>query len=134
MPLSENSAPFHRSQVVDALQRQDYNYARGAFACWIEQLKQVHGVKPGTPNAEVEDAKRAFSDFSRTDPLYVRLVEGVVQIIRNRPGILQTEMYQAFSTEKKDSVSYVLYFAAEHGRIVRTKKGRTFELSVTTTG
>jgi len=30
----------------------------------------------------------------------------------------------------KDTLSYVLYFAADHGHLVRTKGGRTYQLSL----
>ena len=124
----EQGADFHRARVRDALQIGDYKQARGAFASWIEMLKQLHGVKAGESHPIVDEAKQAFSKFVRLDPLYLRLVEIVVGAIQKQPGVLQTQLYSQFADVPKEDLMYVLYFAEDHGRIMRAKKGRTFSL------
>jgi hypothetical protein len=44
--------------------------------------------------------------------------------------MLQIEMYTTLSRFPKEDVQYALYFAADHGIIIRTKKGRTYALSL----
>jgi hypothetical protein len=54
-----------------------------------------------------------------------------VKYIQNRlklyHGIKQTDFYKKIS-EKKDDISYVLYFAEKSGEIVRKEEGRTYRL------
>jgi hypothetical protein len=62
--------------------------------------------------------------------VYQVIRQAVVQAIRRQPGILQTEMYTVLSKVPREDLQYALYFAADHGFIVRTKKGRTYALSL----
>jgi hypothetical protein len=78
----------------------------------------------------LDAVKREYSDFVKTDPLYHEIKDAAVQAIRERPAMLQTEMYTTLSRFPKEDVQYALYFAADHGIIIRTKKGRTYALSL----
>ena len=55
----------------------------------------------------------------------------MVRILKNRlklyHGIKQTDFYKKLS-DKKDDVSYALYFAEKAGEIVRKEEGRTYRL------
>lgn len=80
---------------------------------------------------ELEAAKKAYSEFAKTDPLYTRILSALLPKIKENPGVLQSDLYKIFPELSKEDISYALYFAAENGNIKRTKKGRTYTLMVT---
>lgn len=50
------------------------------------------------------------------------------KIIRQNPGILQTDVYKMFPSEYKTHISYELYNMERAGKIERQKSGRTYSL------
>lgn len=48
--------------------------------------------------------------------------------VSQKPGTLQTEIYLSLPDVPKDCVSYVLYYAAKRGAIIRERNGRTYRL------
>lgn len=127
-PNREEAIIHHRQSVSDALDRRDFDQARLAFNGWIEALKQQNVNTGGSLDAEVKRAKDLFSNFAKTDPIYIRVSTAVIDVIAAVPGILQTDLYTALPTIPKQTLSYVLFFAESHGRIRREKKGRTHQL------
>ena len=79
---------------------------------------------------ELEEAKKEYSDFVKTDPLYHKIRETAIAKIREEPGILQTELYKVISNSARADIQYVMWFADDHGAIIRTKKGSTYSLSM----
>jgi hypothetical protein len=80
----------------------------------------------GALAADLSEAQREFSEFAKEDPCYRRLLPLILEAISANPGMLQTDMYRMLGDHPRTDISYVLYFAAEHGRLVRRKKGRTY--------
>ena len=93
-------------------------------------MRQQNVNAGGQLEKELEEAKREYSEFVKTDPLYIRVRDAAVGKIREQPGILQTELYEALPEFDKGDVSYAMWFAADHGFVVRTKKGRTYSLTL----
>jgi hypothetical protein len=79
---------------------------------------------------ELEEARREYSEFVKTDPLYLRIRDAATERIRQNPGIVQTDLYKALSEFDKADIQYAIYFAQDHGAIVRAKKGRTYSLTL----
>jgi hypothetical protein len=127
-PNRSDSIKFHRNNVFCAIEKRDFDQARFSFGAWIESLKQSNVNTGGTLNGAIQEAEFLFSDFVRKDPLYLRIAPIVIDTVKANPGILQTALYLALPDIPKQSLSYVLYFAADHGCILRKKKGRTYEL------
>ena len=63
--------------------------------------------------------------FVQIDPLFWRELGAITPVVRERPGILQTELYSLMDVDL-ETARYVLYFAHETGHLVRQKKGRTY--------
>lgn len=53
-----------------------------------------------------------------------------IQIIKDNPGILQTEVYGHFEAKHKTFVQDALYQLAKEGKITREKQGRTYKLTI----
>jgi hypothetical protein len=121
---------FHTDYVRRARVAGDTRAARGAYAALVESWKQHNALHNGAFNAQLEAVKREYSEFVKSDPDYQLLRQAIVLIIQGRPGILQTEVYTALAKVPKEQLQYALYFAADHGFIVRTKKGRTYSLTL----
>ena len=121
---------FYKENAYAFLKEQNYDTARLWFFKWVEYVRQENIKAGGKLEKELEEAKRAYSEFAEIDPAYVRLCGIILPIIKENPGVLQTELYKMFPQIGKQALSYTLYFAAEHGKIERIKKGRTYALSI----
>lgn len=58
------------------------------------------------------------------------LTKKVLELVKNNPGILQTEAYTYFEPEVKDYVQGVFRNLSNEGKIKREKHGRTFKLYI----
>jgi len=74
-----------------------------------------------------EALKRELTGFAQSDPLYRELMAEILPLVKQCPGIKQTELYALLNFDR-EIVSYVLYFAAEIFDLVRRKSGRTYQL------
>ena len=120
---------FHKDAAHRNRQQGDHAKARAAYTKWVESERQQNIRMGGSRERELEQAKQEFSDFARTDPLYLQILDAALPLIREESGILQTNVYLALPQFERASVQYTMYFAEKHGAIVRTKKGRTYTLS-----
>ena len=133
MPTAANRSreiDFHTDYVRRARAAGDVAAARGAYGALVESWKQHNALHHGAFDAQLEAVKREYSEFVKSDPLYQVIRQALVQAIRRQPGILQTEMYNVLAKVPKEDLQYALYFAGDHGFIVRTKRGRTYSLSL----
>jgi hypothetical protein len=133
MPAAANCTreiAFHTDYVRRARAGGNIAAARGAYAALVESWKQHNAQYNGAFQSQLDAVKREYSEFVKTDPTYQLLRQALVLAIQQQPGILQTEMYARLSKISKEDLQYALYFAADHGFIVRTKKGRTYALSL----
>lgn len=120
---------IHRNAARRFRSVNDYSNARLSYNKWVESVKQQNINTAGRLERDLEEAKREFSEFVKTDPLYLQICSQATAIIRESPGILQTDLYKSIPLDKSD-ISYALYFAEDHGTIIRTKKGRTYSLAL----
>lgn len=121
---------FHTDLVRRSRASGDIATARGAYAALVESWKQHNDLHCGALQGELDAVKREYSEFVKTDPLYRLIRDAAIQVIRRQFGILQTQIYDVLAKVPKQDLQYALYFAADHGGIVRTKKGRSYELSL----
>jgi hypothetical protein len=57
----------------------------------------------------------------------VSVLEGIISIVRENRGILQSDLYEKCD-ELKEDVSSAIYFATKEGKILRIKDGRSYRL------
>lgn len=129
-PDRSDSIAFNREVILRSRTRGDFAVTRGAYASLVESWKQQNVNSGGALQHELDAAKREYSDWVMSDPLYHQIRGAAVPLIRDKPAILQTEIYTLLARFPKTDVQYALYFAADHGVIVRTKKGRSYALSL----
>jgi hypothetical protein len=129
-PDRSDSIALNREVILRSRTRGDFAVTRGAYASLVESWKQQNANSGGALQYELDAAKREYSDWVRSDPLYRQIRDAAIALIRDKPGVLQTEMYGLLSAFPKADVQYALYFAADHGVIVRMKKGRSYALSL----
>jgi hypothetical protein len=121
---------IHQREAQRYRQEGNHEAARASYMKWVESLRQQN-VNTGRFADELNAARKEYSDFAKSDPTYVAVCEAVLPMIKAKPGILQTEIYKLIPQFERAAVSYALYFAADHGRVKRDKKGNTYSLTLT---
>ena len=58
------------------------------------------------------------------------LEEELLSIIKDNPGILQSDVYGKYGPVLKDKISEILYFMNRDGKITREKNGRSYNLYI----
>jgi len=106
----------------------DTDRARVEYLKAAESWKQANQEDGGKWATEADLANREYAAFVETDPAYRSGLAAILPKIKAAPGILQTDLYKECPELERETVSYVLYFAASAGVIERSKKGRTYEL------
>jgi len=119
----------HYARARQAVRQNDFHLARVSYLKCVESWKNVVKFDSGYAN-RLSEAKQKYANFARTDPLYLKTLPLIKAEIQRHPGVLQTELYKLLPSVEKTDISYALYFAEEHGEIVRTKKGRTYQLAL----
>lgn len=121
--------------------RGDYLGARVEYMKCIEDMKR--SSQEGTLDKAIELAQMEYDEFVKRDPVYAALLSRLIPIIKAQPGMMQSDITKHFKKAEwwpeltnynrevtKEDIGYALYFAAKQGVILRTKKGRSYELRV----
>lgn len=79
----------------------------------------------------IEDNFDDLEDSYQRD-LYIKecILPQLPSIIRDKPGILQTDIYKMFPADCKGPISSELYNLGRSGRIIREKSGRSYSLKI----
>jgi len=121
---------FHIENARKQFKNKNFNSARISYFKWVESIRQQNINTAGKLDEEYKLAEEEYSEFVKQDPLYVKICDSVLPKISEIPGILQIDLYKIFPEINKNDISYSLYFATKHGKIIRVKKGRTYELLI----
>jgi len=119
---------LHLQRAREAVSGGNADYARLCYMKAAESWKQANETEGGKWARELELANKEYAAFVESDPAYKNGLVVLLPIIQANPGILQTDLYKACPGIERETVSYILYFAASSGKIERTKKGRSYEL------
>ena len=71
--------------------------------------------------------KRELTGFAQNDPLYKTVMAELLPLVEQQPGVKQTDLYGLLNYDR-ETISYVLYFAAEILDLIRRKSGRTYQI------
>jgi hypothetical protein len=112
-----------------AERRRDYKKARQFYLKAVESLEQVDKLTEYPAAATyVEKLKAEYYDFVvQRDPYYRLNLKHLLRLVKEEPGILQTQVYKQIHLTKPE-VAYTLYFAEKEGLIRREEKGRSYLL------
>ena len=119
-----------QQQARDAFAKNDFETARTCYFKCVESWRQANKLNNEIYQREWEEATREYELFVEKDPTFIRLFKQVRPVIEANPGVLQTELYKKLPEIDRADMSYVLYFAAKQGKVVRKKKGRTYEVDL----
>jgi len=111
-----------------AVTQKDFAQARVFYLKCVEGWRQASVLNAGAYKNEWEEATREYEDFGSKDPNFANLMSVIGPVIRQNPGILQTQLYEKLRDIPKSDISYALYFADKLGKLARMKKGRTYEI------
>jgi hypothetical protein len=121
---------LHLRRAREAVSGGNADFARLCYLKAAESWKQANEEEGGKWARELEQANKEYAAFVQADPAYRSGLAELLPIIQGNPGILQTDLYKACPGIERETVSYILYFAASDGVVERTKKGRTYEIKV----
>jgi len=120
---------IHARLAREAETKGDFALARLSYFKWVESLRQQNVNTGGALEKDLAAAQRAYSAFAGRDPLYLKICGDVLSYIASHPGVLQTDLYKEFPAFSQEDLRYALYFAGDHGKIKREKKGQTYTLT-----
>ena len=105
----------------------DFKKARSLYAQAVESARQAK-ILDETFTETWENYVQNYDEFAFfRDPIYRSILKPILGILKIKPGIKQTELYEYFSIKRTD-IQYTLYFAEKEGLIERKKTGRSYEL------
>ncbi|MBW6487369.1 MAG: hypothetical protein K0B01_14585 [Syntrophobacterales bacterium] len=135
--MSRNEdATLHLNWARQAEKQGDFLAARMEYLKCVESWKQYGDI------AELEKATGEYEAFVRRDHIFSKLLSILLPIIQANPGILQSDiakqaesldwaaLYDYDRPVAREDIYYALYFAEKFNRISRTKKGRSYELRI----
>jgi hypothetical protein len=116
--------------MIDELNRIDKVASTGdwATARMLAQKISYGMVRPDVSDSTKAEFKRFMTDFAARDPFFREAIEIISRAVEQQPGIKQSELTKTVRPEDVEAFRYVLYFGAELGKIVRIKKGSTYQL------
>ncbi|MBX9836007.1 MAG: hypothetical protein K2X65_07505 [Burkholderiaceae bacterium] len=91
-----------------------------------ELQRMAYLVQRDRPDLTAEFTE-LMNNFMDIDPQYEQGLAVALPLIAAQPGIRQTALYQPMRMDAEDC-RRVLYFAESKGRIVRVKKGNSYQL------
>ena len=121
---------FHSGRARELSAAGRHDEARASYLKWVESARQLNVTANGAFEAGLREAQREYSEFAKTDPLNRAVCDALIPIVRDNPGLLQTDIYKKLVQFNRAQLSYAIYFAAEHGMIARVKRGRTYSLNL----
>jgi len=129
-PDRSQEIKLHSNWAKEAEAKGDFDTARTHYFRWVESVRQQNVNTGGALEVELEDAKKAYADFVSKDPLYNKICNEILPYIGKNPNVLQTDLYKVFPQYSQENLRYTLYFAEEHGKVKREKKGRSYTLTL----
>jgi len=110
----------HLNIAMGAVEAGDLDKARIEFTRCAKDWKEVVGLGDNRFPNELEQARKEFTDFVQSDPIYIEGVKTLLAVIKTNPGILQHELYNSCPGIDRKTVIYILNFAIIWGLIDRT--------------
>lgn len=98
--------------------------------CFIEWSK-ISICNPATMESYRNDLKKIednLDDLIEKEKLVKWLRPELLRMIRNEPGVVQSDLYKRFDVSLKPEVSNQLYLLSAKGLITREKSGKSYKL------
>src|SRR5947208_2371488 len=105
-PDRTDSIDFYTDLVRRARASGDIAGTRNAYTALVESWKQQNANSDGAFQTELDAIRREYSDFVKTDPDYQMIRDGILKVLKQRPGIVQTELYEIFAEVPKEALQY----------------------------
>lgn len=93
-----------------------------------QMLQRIAYSMPGQSQSVKDEFTAIMREFAAQDPLVSGVLRIVMPILRQEPGMLQTQMYKHLPGIGLEEVRYALYFGEQLGILRRNKKGSSYKL------
>lgn len=124
--------------LSDVEERKRFYYKKGIcvgkyYETYICESRHMEGLsrKHAELTANLDRMQKEYERQQHIrNVLLPQLRKEIIPIIKNNPGILQTEVYKHFSSDMKNFVASELHDMEYHGILIREKSGRTYSLKL----
>lgn len=103
------------------------------YAKWFDNIIADEDYL-ATRISEMNDLKNNFlaleNEFNLKSKYEPTLQHDLFQMIKNNPGIIQSDIYKQFPSVLKNSISESLYHQAKNGEIRREKSGNSYRIYI----
>lgn len=123
-------APVHANELEALDEMQICRYLmRGEDWDGARQTLQkiAYGIKREDAEAQRE-FKQLMTDFAAQDPLVSGVGKTVLELVRQEPGVRQTELYKHLPGIGVEEARYALYFMEQLQLIERRKSGNSYKI------
>ena len=88
---------------------------------------EIDSISPvDQPEERVSDSSHDIPGLNDSESIEKRIIE----VIKNSPGIRQSELYKEFKTTNKADIQKKLLNLDRSGKILRIRSGNTYQLSL----
>ncbi len=113
------------AEIRKAWEAGDYEFAR----TWLQKLAYTITAEKA-PDSVHAKFKELMVAFTKDDPLYATVMDVALPVIREQPGIIQSQLAKQYPQFDAEQFRYAMYYGEIIGDVVREKKGRSYALSL----
>jgi hypothetical protein len=128
-PTLEEAAVYYQELGKYLADRGKQDTARLAYLFSIQSWDEASMEDPSLID-RYQAAEFEYSQFARTDPVYLKILRLMKYFAQRYPGISQSDLFTIMDKYSRDDLSYALYFAQKHGELYQTNEGQIYELRV----
>lgn len=99
------------------------------FAKWFNDLV-CDPILLDNYKADLKSMEDNIEELLKKEKVIKKLKEDLLEIIKEEPGVVQSELYKRFDAELKTDISNELYWFSTKGVITREKSGRSYKLFI----
>lgn len=121
LPTSELGAVDDMHLCRNFMRSNDWDAARQALQKVAYSIKQEDA-------AAQQQFKQLMTDFAAQDPLVSSVGRTVLELVRQQPGVRQTELYKHLPGIGVEEARYALYFMEQLQLIERRKSGNSYKI------
>lgn len=76
----------------------------------------------------LNDFSKIIESLESNENMYPKIKNKIITILKDTPGILQSDLYKNFDSHYKESLRFIIYYLEKSNNIIRQKKGRSYSL------
>lgn len=103
------------------------NYA-SAFDVYNYLKNNYNKTNSKTLESILNDFSKIIESLDSNENMYPEIKNKIITILKDTPGILQSDLYKNFDSHYKESLRFIIYYLEKSNNVTRQKKGRSYSL------